>query len=144
MYFSKPKEFPDDNFVFNVSRRKFSKRVENAVGKGELARYEQFLLFPNCFQKTCTADTYKPGLVWVRVKIYGKCWKNFADRHGKNYMPLIYRCGSIKSIPGFVWQSLPSLKIANSCKLETVAHDKLTAAKIRKFLFQKGIKQHAK
>ena len=33
------------------------KRVENTVGKGEIARYEQFLLFPQCFQKTCTADT---------------------------------------------------------------------------------------
>ena len=35
----------------------FSKRVENTVGKGKIARYEQFLLFPQCFQKTCTADT---------------------------------------------------------------------------------------
>ena len=36
-----------------------SKRVENTVGKGEIARYEQFLLFPQCFQKAwaCTADT---------------------------------------------------------------------------------------
>ena len=25
--------------------------------KGEIARYEQFLLFTQCFQKTCTADT---------------------------------------------------------------------------------------
>ena len=29
------------------------KRVENAVGKEEIARYEQFLLFQQCFQKTC-------------------------------------------------------------------------------------------
>ena len=35
----------------------FYKRVENTVEKGEIARYEQFLLFPQCFQKTCTADT---------------------------------------------------------------------------------------
>ena len=26
------------------------------VGKGEIARYQQFLLFPQCFQKTCTVD----------------------------------------------------------------------------------------
>ena len=26
-------------------------------GKGEIARNEQFLLFPQSFQKTCTADT---------------------------------------------------------------------------------------
>ena len=37
--------------------RKFSRRVENTVGTGEIARYEQFLLFPQCFQKTCTAET---------------------------------------------------------------------------------------
>ena len=30
--------------------------MENTVGKGEIARYEQFLLFPPCFQKICTAD----------------------------------------------------------------------------------------
>ena len=40
--------------------------------KGEIAHYEQFLLFPQCFQKTCTADMEKPGLVWERVKHYFK------------------------------------------------------------------------
>ena len=39
------------------------------MGKGEIACNEQFLLFPQCFQKTCIADTKKPGLVWERVKI---------------------------------------------------------------------------
>ena len=33
------------------------KKVENTVGKGEIARYKQFLFFPQCFQKTCNADT---------------------------------------------------------------------------------------
>ena len=49
----KPKEFPDNNFRLDENARKFSKRVENTVGKGEIARYEQFLLFPQFFQKTC-------------------------------------------------------------------------------------------
>ena len=66
---SKLKEFTDDNFKFDTYGGKFSKRVENTVGKGEIAGYEQFLLFPQCFQKTCTADMYKPGLVWERVKL---------------------------------------------------------------------------
>ena len=57
LHSSKLKEFADDNLKFEESGRKFSKRVENSVGKGEIARYEQFLLFPQCFQKTCTADT---------------------------------------------------------------------------------------
>ena len=47
--------------------KKFSKLVENTVGKGKIARYEQFLLFPQCFQKTSTADTKKAALVWERV-----------------------------------------------------------------------------
>ena len=50
-------EFADNNFKFDGRARKLLKRVENTVGKGEIARYEQFLLFPQCFQKTCTADT---------------------------------------------------------------------------------------
>ena len=31
--------------------------VENIVGKEEIARYEQFLLFPQCFQKLSVVDT---------------------------------------------------------------------------------------
>ena len=54
---SKLKQFADDNFKFDENGRKFSYRVENIVEKGEIACYEQFLLFPQCFQKTCTADT---------------------------------------------------------------------------------------
>ena len=53
---SKLKEFADDNFKFDENGRKFSKRVENSVGRGEIARSEQFLLFPQCFQNTYTAD----------------------------------------------------------------------------------------
>ena len=33
--------------------------VENIVGKGEIARYEQFLLFPQCFQKSSVVDASK-------------------------------------------------------------------------------------
>ena len=33
------------------------KGVENTVGYGEIARYEQFLLFPKCFRKTYTANS---------------------------------------------------------------------------------------
>ena len=54
---SKLKEFADDNFKLDKYGRKFSKRVGNNVGKGEIARNEQFLLFPQCFQKACTANT---------------------------------------------------------------------------------------
>ena len=54
---SKLKEFADDKIELDEYGGKFPKRVENIVGKGEIARYEQFLFFLQCFQKTCTADT---------------------------------------------------------------------------------------
>ena len=40
-----------------MAKKKKSKRVKNTVGKGEIASYEQFLLIPQPFQKTCTAET---------------------------------------------------------------------------------------
>ena len=49
------KEFADYNFRFDESGAKFSKTVENTVRKGEIAHYQQFVLFPQCFQKNCTA-----------------------------------------------------------------------------------------
>ena len=53
---SKLIEFEGNNFEIDENGGEFSKRVENTVGKGEIAHYEQFLLFPQCFLKTCTAD----------------------------------------------------------------------------------------
>ena len=56
---SKLKEFADDNFKFDENDRKVSRWLENTVGKGEIAHYEQFLLFPQCFQKTNVLQTRK-------------------------------------------------------------------------------------
>ena len=65
---SKLKEFADDNFKFDGNGNNLSKRVENIVGKGEIARYEQFLLFPQCFQKACFPGAPKGVIVreWVK------------------------------------------------------------------------------
>ena len=54
---SKMKEFTDDNFKFDENERKFFKWVESTVEKREIARNKQFLLFPQCSQKACTAHT---------------------------------------------------------------------------------------
>ena len=71
---SKLKEFADDNFIFDENERKLSKQVENAVGKGEIARYEQFLLFPQCFQKVCFPEASKGVIGWEWVKVKRKWW----------------------------------------------------------------------
>ena len=47
--------------------------LENTVGKGEIARYEQFLPFPPCFQKACFPGASKGVIVWEWIKqILGK------------------------------------------------------------------------
>ena len=37
------------------------------MGKGEIARFEQFLLFPQCFQKACFPGASKGFTVWEWV-----------------------------------------------------------------------------
>ena len=46
------KELADNTFKSKENGGKFSKWVKNTVGKAEIADYEKFLLFPQCFQKT--------------------------------------------------------------------------------------------
>ena len=65
---SELKEFADDNFKFDENDRKSSRWLENTVGKGEIARYEQFLLFPQCFQNACFPGASKGVVVWEWVK----------------------------------------------------------------------------
>ena len=39
---------------------------ENTVGKGGIALYKQFLLFPQCFQKACYPAS-KGVIVWLNL-----------------------------------------------------------------------------
>ena len=39
------------------------------MGKGEIARYEQFLLFPQCFQKAYIPGASKGVIEWEWVKM---------------------------------------------------------------------------
>ena len=55
--FSIPIEFADNHFTCIENGRKLSKLLENTVEKGDIDHHEQFLLFPQCFEKTCAADT---------------------------------------------------------------------------------------
>ena len=66
---SKLKDFADDNFKFDENSRKLFIPVENTVGKGEIARYEQFLPFPQCFQKAYFPGASKGVIVWEWVKV---------------------------------------------------------------------------
>ena len=47
---SKLNAFEDEKINVNLKLKFALGRVENSVGKGENAGYQQFLLFPQCFQ----------------------------------------------------------------------------------------------
>ena len=44
--------------------------VENNLGKGEIAGYKHFLLFPKCFQKPPISESLKVGIVLEIVNAY--------------------------------------------------------------------------
>ena len=54
--FQTENKIADSNFKFDVNSRKFSKWLENTVGKVELLVTSDFS-FPTMFSKTCTSDT---------------------------------------------------------------------------------------
>ena len=96
---SKLKAVADDIFTFNEYSRKCCKLVENTVGKGEIAYNEQFLIYPQCFQKQ--------GLVWERVnslpndKILDLSkLKAFADENSNEFQKLSFVLGGVKNIVG--------------------------------------------
>ena len=64
---TKLKAFADDKLYVTKMIISVFNRVENILGKGEIARYEQFLLFPQCFQKACFPGASKGVIVWEWV-----------------------------------------------------------------------------
>ena len=55
--------FPNKSLFLHVC----STRHLKTLGKGEIARNEQFLLFPQCFQKPCFPGASKGVIVWEWV-----------------------------------------------------------------------------
>ena len=59
---SELKEFADDNFKFDKNRRKFSKQIENTVGKREIACYKQFSFSHSVFKRLVSQGRQKVSL----------------------------------------------------------------------------------
>ena len=106
---SKLKEFADDNFIFDEYGRKFSKWVENTVGKGEISRYEQFLFFPHSVSRIIVLQTRKTraclekGSMALKERRDIKYWSNYdisLTRLKKNCLNLS------QTSPGFYVSSL--------------------------------------
>ena len=77
------------------------------MGKGEIARYEQFLLFPQCFQNACFPGASKGVIVWEWVNVSnivyvekGHCpkKKNKRTKGGKNLFANMDRFTNRRSI----------------------------------------------
>ena len=68
--------------ISNLTKMAASKRVENIVEKGEIARYEQFLLFPQCFHEACFPGASKGVIVWEWVKMLDATQWSFCGKCG--------------------------------------------------------------
>ena len=68
--------------------------VENIAGKEEIARYEQFLLFPQCFQKLSVVDAPKWVSIGKRVNVliffHEISWKYQISNNGITRDPLFF------------------------------------------------------
>ena len=54
------------------------------MGKGEIARFEQFLLFPQCFQKARFPGASKGVIVWEWVKrAFGELYNVLQEEFNK-------------------------------------------------------------
>ena len=117
---SKLKQSADDNFRFDVNSRKFTKLVENTVGKGEIAHYEQFLLFPQCFQKACFPGVSKGVVVWEWVKSFFQQSFSYICVPVVQFMMLtwIFLYKTSHNIPGKFPASLPHNHHRNKGNIE--------------------------
>ena len=67
---SKLKEFADDNFKFDENGEKVIQMGRNTVGKGEIARYEQFLLSHSVFKRLVSQRRQKVSLCGNGLTIF--------------------------------------------------------------------------
>ena len=110
------KQFADNNFKFDENGRKLSERVENTVGKGEIACYEQFLLFPQYYQKVCFTGASKRVVVWEWVKqVANTVGKGEIARYKRFLLyPQCFQktCTADTEKPGLVWVRVNELLVA--------------------------------
>ena len=60
---------------------------ENIVGKGEIARYEQLLLFPQCFQKL---STHESCILHMKAVFYERFIRSEVQMRGAFSIPKSY------------------------------------------------------
>ena len=72
------------------------------MGEGEFARYEQFLLFRQCFQKACFPGASDAVIVWEWVKTWNRSakGKTIVESWTQVHVKSIYYKSSI-------WYALP-------------------------------------
>ena len=61
-------------------KAKSFKRLENIVTNGDIARLEQFLLLPRCFQKSSAAEASENVYMWERVKTIHPLYPSIVSR----------------------------------------------------------------
>ena len=94
-------------------------KVEIIVRKGQIAYYEQFLLFSQCFPQLCIFSVSKCGIVWKWVN---GCISELFKMYRSTVLNQTYLLYSITCIKGPL-NSLPNDKFIDWSKLKAFADD---------------------
>ena len=68
------------------------------MGKGEIACYEQFLLFPQCFKKACFPGPSKGVIEWEWVKIVLQLFQAEDDDDMPDWVIAVTVIGSVVAV----------------------------------------------
>ena len=89
------------------------------MGKGEIARNEQFLLFPQCFQKACFPEASKGVIVWE--------WVNYNSLKSQMKLQLSEIPNLVKELcKEPIFETFPKRQILDSPILKVFADNNFT------------------
>ena len=123
--YSKLRKFADDNFKFDENGRKFSKRVKNTVGKGEIAHDEQFLLFPQCFKRHVQKIHKNQGLFGKGLKTIQHCTVITLDLPLFVWFQYYHKYSPVYNIPSHREACFPTLsppRCLKACTSDRYSH----------------------
>ena len=96
------KPLADNKINMTIKLKYVSERAKNILGKGEIAGYHHFILFPKHFQKPHSLMSLKVQIVWQRVKsqrLFLNTVENLHEKGNKSITWQIFR-GKSKSQRG--------------------------------------------
>ena len=136
---SKLKAFAGDKLNLAEKLKFLLGKLENIVGKGENAGFQQFLLFQQCFQNASISVSSKVGILWDKILA---SWRSIDPGQyftvGTFCSWSIFTCNNLVDV--VPTPNLVCIKMASSRNYMCQSHDPEHGIKIRD---QRDVKRHS-